>query len=388
MGTGFSLSAVTHHGNPRWKVDFTDAGSRVRRFFNSKAAAEEWIRKREQERDALGGIVSRWTALERALVAEAFRILQGSGASILDAAKFYLRNRQRFGALEAAPTFAAVAGEMIQAKEAAGKRPRYVKELRRSMRLLERTFSSVRVSQITPRQIENWLESVGKGWSPSSKRTRLVDLRTFFAFALRRGYVASNPAAVLELPKHTPGAPCIFSVESGRKLLETARETDPGLLPMLALGMFAGIRPDEIRRLVWAEIGPEFVEITARKAKTARRRLVSVTPALAAWLEVGGHQKNGLSLDTAGPWPVNHRKRMARLLEAAGIEWGQDICRHSFASYHLAAHRNAPATAHELGHANTQMLFAHYRELVRPEAAAEWWALRPAVRDASLNPPV
>jgi len=386
MGTGFHLVQTTKHGRKVWKVDYREEGQRRRRFFRVKEEAEDWIDSRLEEKDALGEAIAKWTVLERALVAEAFRILQGSGMTILDAAKFYLRNRQRFGALEAAPTFSAVAAEMIQAKEQAGKRPRYLKELSRTMRLVEPALGHLRVSQITAPMIEKWMASRPQ-WSPSSRRTRLVDIRTLFAFAIRRGYAAVNPAAMLELPKHTPGAPCIFTVPDARRLLEAARATDPGLLPMLALGMFAGIRPDEIRRMAWTEIGPDYVEVTARKSKTHRRRLVTITPALRTWCEAGGHPISGLSLDDdgapKGPWPTNHRKRMAGLLEAAGVKWGQDICRHSFASYHLAAHRNAPATAHELGHANTQMLFAHYRELVRPEAAAEWWEIRPGEVESS-----
>ncbi len=88
------------------------------------------------------------------------------------------------------------------------------------------------------------------------------------------------------------------------------------------------------------------------------------------WLAVG-------SREGSGPWPKNYRKRQARLLVAAGVSWGHDILRHSFASYHLAAHRNAALTAHELGHANSQMLFAHYRELVTREAGLAWWEIRP-----------
>jgi len=52
------------------------------------------------------------------------------------------------------------------------------------------------------------------------------------------------------------------------------------------------------------------------------------------------------------------------------------VTRHSFVSYHLARFENAGKTALEAGHSET-MLFGHYRALVTPEAAAEFWAIVP-----------
>ena len=51
--------------------------------------------------------------------------------------------------------------------------------------------------------------------------------------------------------------------------------------------------------------------------------------------------------------------------------------RHSFVSYRLASTGNAPQTALESGH-DQAVLFAHYRELVRPKAAARYWKIEPA----------
>ena len=65
-----------------------------------------------------------------------------------------------------------------------------------------------------------------------------------------------------------------------------------------------------------------------------------------------------------------------------------DVLRHSFASYHLRHHRNdLNLTAQELGHTSTKMLFQHYREAVKPDAAKAWWALMPEkVKGAKIIP--
>ena len=138
------------------------------------------------------------------------------------------------------------------------------------------------------------------------------------------------------------------------------------MIPYLALGLFTGVRPLEIERLIWPDVLEQYIEIPAAKAKTRQRRLVSLSGNLKEWLTLGGD----LPL-------INKRKRLARLLKLTQLKWQPDIMRHSFASYHLAYHGSPDRTAHELGHRDTSMLFAHYRELVTREAAQRYWAIRP-----------
>jgi integrase len=57
------------------------------------------------------------------------------------------------------------------------------------------------------------------------------------------------------------------------------------------------------------------------------------------------------------------------------ISWPHNALRHSFASYHLAKFQNASALALEMGHANSSLIFAHYRELVLPKTAEAYWSL-------------
>ena len=151
-----------------------------------------------------------------------------------------------------------------------------------------------------------------------------------------------------------------------KKLLQAALSYDPGLIPYLAIGLFAGVRPLEIERLPWLDISKRYVEINAAKAKSRKRRLVSLSTNLKEWLAFGGN----LPL-------TNKRKRLAKILRLTGINWQPDIMRHSFASYHLALHQSADKTAFELGHRDSKMLFAHYRELVSFEAAKAYWNITP-----------
>jgi integrase len=95
---------------------------------------------------------------------------------------------------------------------------------------------------------------------------------------------------------------------------------------------------------------------------------------LRAWLAGAGTQ-TGLIV------PVGRKclyKRLVSIRAKAGIDhWAGDVMRHSFATYHLALHRNAPATALEMGHSGVQMLYSNYRGLATGEAAGEYFGIRP-----------
>ena len=68
-----------------------------------------------------------------------------------------------------------------------------------------------------------------------------------------------------------------------------------------------------------------------------------------------------------------------KVIKLSKVDWVHNATRHSFVSYHLAEFENAGKTALEAGHSET-MLFAHYRALVTPAAAKEYWAILPAVQ--------
>jgi integrase len=113
------------------------------------------------------------------------------------------------------------------------------------------------------------------------------------------------------------------------------------------------------------------IEVTASKAKSARRRFVRIQPNLAKWLHPYARLSGNVTL-------MGYRVLLETAREAAGIhEWPQNALRHSFASYHLAQFNDAAALALELGHTNSNLVFQHYRQLVRPKQAERYWKIAP-----------
>jgi integrase len=232
-------------------------------------------------------------------------------------------------------------------------------------------FGNRIIAGITVEEIDSWLRSL-----PGSPQTRLnyrTVLGVLFNYAVKLRMLDSNPVAFTAKPKLIDRPPAIFTVDELRALLEAAQRTAPGVLPMLAIGAFAGLREAEIQRLDWSEVdlARGHIEVTAAKAKSARRRIVPIQPNLAAWLRPYSGRK-GLVV------PRGHRKRLKHTRAAAGLlKWPSNGLRHSFASYRLAAIHDAPRVSAELGHTSPQLLFNTYREVVRPEEAQMYWKILP-----------
>jgi integrase len=134
------------------------------------------------------------------------------------------------------------------------------------------------------------------------------------------------------------------------------------------------LRDAEIKRLDWSEVdlARGHIEVTAAKAKSARRRIVQIQPNLAAWLR----PYSGIR----GPAvPMGARSKLEWARTKAGLaQWPKNGLRHSFASYRLAAIHDAPRVASELGHTSPQMLYSTSRELVLPQEAERYWKIEPA----------
>jgi len=147
-----------------------------------------------------------------------------------------------------------------------------------------------------------------------------------------------NPVAFTAKPTLIDRPPEIFAVDDLRALLEASQRTELSVLPMLAIGAFAGLRDAEIKRLEWDEVdlARGHIEVKAAKAKSARRRPIPIQPNLAAWLR----PYSGLAGQVV---PDGARGKLNRVRKAAGLaRWPKNGLRHSFASYRLAAIHDAP----------------------------------------------
>jgi integrase len=291
------------------------------------------------------------------------------GKTINDAVDYYLDHLERVRRCKT--SVAELVAELLEAKRKDGRSKIYLADLRNRLKVFARDFGARPVAAVTPRDISEWLRNVNG--SPKTRANFRQNISVLFGYAADEGMIDSNIVLRVKKPKLVDKAPEIFSVDELNALLNAANTVAPDVVPMLAIGAFAGLRESEIKRLHWGEVDLRrgFVEVKAAKAKTAKRRIVRIQPNLAQWLS----PYSGMS---GAVVPGNSRKKLDSVRKAAGLErWSQNGLRHSFASYRLAATNDAATVAAELGHSTAQMLYSTYRELVIPEEAERYWLIVP-----------
>jgi len=291
------------------------------------------------------------------------------GKTLDDAVEFYVDHLERVRRCKVA--VAQLADEVLAVKRKDGLSLTYIDGLRFYLKKFCQDFGDRLIADIGVEELDKWLRDLPV--SPKTRADYRANIGVLFSYAARRRMIDFNPIPFTEKPKLIDVPPEIFTVNELRALLETAKQQAPEVLPMLAIGAFAGLRDAEIKRLDWHEVDlvRRHIEVKAAKAKSAQRRIVAMQPSLVAWLRPYGKMKGRLV-------PEGSRGKVDRVCDAAGLtRWPKNGLRHSFASYRLAATNDAPAVAAELGHSTPAMLYANYRELVLPEEAERYWELIP-----------
>jgi integrase len=364
-------------GKILWQVDLGSGikdghRHRLRRTFANREEADTFSRLKKIERENRGTAGISMPERLRGEAIEADRLLAPFGVSILDLAREYAQRMEQSAKSETAGNaFTA----FMAAKTGDNLRARYLSDLRSRVGRFVESFKDRKLADIAPAEIDRYLRELGV--RPLSRNTVRMRLSVFFEYCRKRSWVQANPLPDVSKAKVTASVPGILSVEQVARLLEAASEET---LPFLAIGAFAGLRSAEIERLEWRHVRFEerLIEVPALSSKTAARRLVTMQANLLQWLSPYRGRDGWIC-------PGNLARRLMADREAAGItEWPSNGLRHSYASYYLAAFKDAPALSLELGHVRPQTVFAHYRELVRPSEAERFWKIVPAVQSETI----
>ena len=258
----------------------------------------------------------------------------------------------------------------MKVKTADGASTRYLQDLWSSrLGQFATAFDGKAVAEITATEIDEWLR--GLPVAPITRNNFRRVLIVAFNFAKARGYCLANHAEeTASKAKQIEGEVEILTVNELTRLLESA---DTKIVPFIAIGAFAGLRRAELERLDWSEVDlpGRLIQVTAKKAKSARRRFVKIEPTLAISIARYARAKGAVT-------PSNLRELLDEARTAAKITtWPQNGLRHSFASYHLAKFNDAAALALQLGHTNANLVFQHYRQAVRPTESTKYWQIKP-----------
>jgi integrase len=362
------------HGNNHWRVEGRIDGRRIRAFYRTKLEAQEAARLRNIEVANHGHKHADIPSGLRVEALLAQRRLGPIGATLTQAVDFYLKHHD----MRAASVTVSEAFKRLKedsARKVAGEeiKKRHAETQAINVGKFVRDFSEHYICDISSHQINEWLNRLPVATATKNTIRRYVS--GLFYYADKCGWLSSNPMPkVTSFTERNVKLPGILSVSQAAKLLETA----PGhLVPPIAIGLFAGIRPGEVQRLDWKDIlwDKRLINVSAANSKTAQPRWVDMPDCLVEWLSP--HAKPSGRI-----FPFSEACACAAITaayKATGEKaWPRNALRHSFGSYHLAAHANSALTAHQMGHMTTKMVFAHYNNRRTKEEGLAFFKIRPA----------
>jgi integrase len=286
-----------------------------------------------------------------------------------DAVRFYAANRA-----DLFPTRSNVqaAAEFSVSLKRKGVSDIYVRNATASLKRFTDAVSG-NIADVTVTDINRFLDGLKK-LGPVSKNGIRRNIVTLFVFAKKQGYLhpdRKTAAEQTESFKEPETEIKIFTPEEMQSLLLTAHAR---ILPLIAIGGFAGIRSAEVARLEWQDIKWDrgHIEIAGKKAKTAARRLVPLSDNLKAWLAPWRGETGPILTITDASGALGDTAVKAKIPGG----WRQNALRHSYISYRVALTGDVARTSLEAGN-SPRMIFRHYREIVDEEAAKAWWSIHP-----------
>lgn len=237
---------------------------------------------------------------------------------------------------------------------------------------------------------------------PRTWNAYFTHLRAACNWAVKRKLIDASPMAGLRPKRIDWSEPAFLPPDRVERVFRIA-EAHPGAVEsgvgaFLVLSFFAGVRTAEIWRARWedADLDGAVLRIPQPKGFTRGRkpRLVELEPNAVAWLRLwrdwtAAHAGRAVGRIVRDEHDIRNWKE--KNLVPEGLSWGNgeahNAGRHTYATMHVAAFRNAAATAINLGHIRgTELLDRHYRGLA-PQAVAEaYWRIRPSRTPADPEP--
>jgi site-specific recombinase XerD len=378
-------------------VDGRVGGTRVRRSFADPATARTWAEQaavevgqeglgafelnKDQRQDAaraLGLLPPGEPLTDAVKELLAARAMLGGRATVGHASAFWAKHNPDGNAVP----LGGLVTRFVDGRIKAGLSAPHVRALRGRLAALVATFGEQSpVAGILPDDVEAFLDS-REGLSPRSRNAWLVSLRHFFRAAVKMRLLDLDPTAHLDKAKVVPRPPAFLSAGDCKELLRAAETVAPDYAAAVAILFFAGVRPVELvgqyglRGRRWEDVDTfgGHIRIRAEISKVNQQRLIPIASNLRSWLIRYGAGKSGRIV----PNPMAWKRARAAIEKKAGVKWGQDYARHSFATHHFAEHGSRDLLQAALGHtANSTEIETAYKGLATPAEARRFWAIRP-----------
>jgi integrase len=331
---------------------------------------------RRHQGQSLSTVVSEWDAAAKAL----------GGESIVAACEAQANaNRKKNGFK---PTLLSrVYDQFLEGLKRDAASVRYIEDCRSRMGQIKDTFRGY-IHNVDMADLEAWLNT--KKISIKTRKNYRTAAVTLWAFAKSNGYLPrehQTEAELLPNRKRTKAAKLVaeigvYDASALRKILSAA---PPHLLPVFAIGAFAGLRSAEIHRLKWGDIHPSFIQVDADDSKNAVRRHAPVTVAFKEWLSCCNRGDDDARICERFSHENALARAMTKAIRDAGVEPVHNGLRHTFCSARVAVTNDVKQTSREAGNTPAVILKHYVRVLTRAKGAA-WFNVRPKASSEKVIP--
>jgi site-specific recombinase XerD len=209
---------------------------------------------------------------------------------------------------------ASVVSKYVQLKQSSGMRFVTVAQV---LSYFTRTMGDVDIRVVRPKAVSDFLR--GRGRVTNTWHQKYGALKSFFRFAVGRGYATKSPLPTI-IPQRPPyPTPYIYSTDELRRIIaaiSTRKERTNGVpsasVRVLILLLYgAGLRIGEALSLKLADVNLRDAVLTIHEGKFYKSRLVPLGRQLAAELSLYAHQRRRwpCSLGQASPFFAMHDGR-------------------------------------------------------------------------------
>lgn len=228
------------------------------------------------------------------------------------------------------------------------------------------------VLQLQTEQLRMFIASEHRrGLSPKSLQRRLSACRSFYAWQLKHGRIAANPATGIRAPKAPRKLPQVLDPDEAKALVEVPTDGPLGLRDRAMLELFysSGLRLSELCQLRWRDLHLD-EGLVSVLGKGSKQRIVPVgshaREALAQWRADTGADNDAPVFPGRGGATISPRAiqiRMRQLAQRQGLfkRVHPHLLRHSFASHVLESSGDLRGVQELLGHADiaTTQIYTH-----------------------------
>ena len=373
---GFSYKVIIPRkltGAERLRRQFTE-------FEDASQFVEEILHKKEQ-----GGTLSfALTSEQTTEASNAYQRLKGSGLTLTKAVELGV---QLWEKQQTSISLDEAVSRFLNEKVQLGRREKTIKSLKGKLKLLIDCLGGIAVGGISEEELSQMMESNLKHHDPTTWNNYLDDFASFFNWCIKKGYCSANPSKPISKKHKEWEEPCILRIDEVRLLLSkalTGSNTHNSLhIAYHVLQLWVGLRADEVfskekECLKWDAINLDRkqVRVDSRIAKKRRLRVLDIPDNAIEWLRLVT-QSSGRVIPIA-----RYDLRIAEFRRRCGFaEWAtkyKNALRHTFGSMYYALH-GEEKTVSALGHKpnDSDVLFSHYRNIVSPEEAKEFFNITP-----------